>query len=164
MANAFRAGGGASDTAGELITLFTGVITSTRVSAFRKAGAWTAGYQVPTGKVLYITKLTPTYAADNSACMSAFGYADNDVGLDTTTARTNPVAVLGDPEAIATAGTGDVHRGFYLAQTNTTKVELVEAFRTLHIPIPASKYFYMRAIIGGASTIGWVAQGIVVSV
>lgn len=65
--------------------------TTGNVCTFRQGGS--TGYQVTTGKTLTLK----AYKAEASSVTAAAGslfflfYADNDVGMDTTTARTNQV-------------------------------------------------------------------------
>lgn len=53
----------------------------------------TAGYQVTAGKTLYVAKFQERGIGNPG--WWKFGYADNDVGFNTTTARTNPVMSIG---------------------------------------------------------------------
>ena len=59
----------------------------------------TGGYQVTVGKTLYIVKFLVCDVGVVNAAYYKLGYADNDVGFDTATARTNPVMSLGVDDA-----------------------------------------------------------------
>lgn len=91
----YRLGGMATDTVSDLIFLWGQVTTSANVTHFRKAFT-TAGYQVTSGKTLYVARARILRGGNTSSTICVkFGYADNDVGMDTATARTNPVMAWG---------------------------------------------------------------------
>lgn len=62
-------------------------------SSCRKPSA-TAGYQVPTGKKLIVLAVRMTNGSSNEALLTV-AQVDNDVGIDVTTAFTNPVYWMG---------------------------------------------------------------------
>lgn len=95
MTQFFRSGGFGADAITDFIFLWGKVTTTGNVTHLRKHFA-TAGYQVTAGKTLYLVKFRvfPMAAGDQVNNVKV-GYADNDVGLDTTTARTNPVMAFG---------------------------------------------------------------------
>jgi hypothetical protein len=88
----YRTGEYVSDVITDVIQLWGKISASGNVTHFR-APFSTAGYQVTAGKTLYIVKMRPI--GENNPTWIKLGYADNDVGLDTTTARTNPVMAIG---------------------------------------------------------------------
>jgi hypothetical protein len=91
----FRAGAFGTDVITDFIVLWGKVSVDNNVTHLRKFHA-TSGYQVTAGKTLHLVKLR--YSFDFSSTFSValkMGYADNDVGLDTATARTNPVMAFG---------------------------------------------------------------------
>lgn len=96
MANRFyKVGALATDTIGDVIFLWGKVSTAGNVTHLRTNFS-TSGYQTTSGKTLYLAKLlvhASTNASNNDYVK--IGYADNDVGFDTTTARTNPVMSFG---------------------------------------------------------------------
>lgn len=95
-----RSGSLGADVLTRLIPLWGKSTTTGNVTHLRAAFS-TSGYQVTAGKSLYLAKLH--VAALNPAVdlltNLKIGYADNDVGLDTTTARTNPVMTFGLDDA-----------------------------------------------------------------
>ncbi len=94
----FRVGGFATDDPDDFIQLSATFDDSADVSTFRKAGA-SAGYQITSNLKFYICKIAITSTSGNASDDAiALGFADNDVGISTTTARTNPVDVIGEPE------------------------------------------------------------------
>lgn len=91
----FRAGGSAADLVTATFFLWGKVETAGNVTHLRKEGT-TVGYQVTSGKTLYMVNMRiQPVEIGTPACQLKMGYADNDVGLDTATARTNPVMAFG---------------------------------------------------------------------
>lgn len=140
----YRVGGFATDTPSDVINLWAKVFTSGNVSTFRKAGT-TSGYQTTTGKQFYITQITITVGDDSSSNITcSLGYADNDVGIDSSTARTNPVALMGDPEQTTQSTVGGI------AFDGTPALASFEGARFSYSTIwkgaPSQKYLYMKSI------------------
>jgi hypothetical protein len=75
-----------------LIQLWAKISTDNNVCTPRLLTA-AAGYQVTAGKTLYMLRWLENGTGNPG--WNKFGYADNDVGFDTATARTNPVMALG---------------------------------------------------------------------
>src|SRR3990167_2696844 len=96
MAKATRSGSFATDTYTDIITLQGYIFTSGRTCALRKIPE-TSGYQITTNKAFYVSKVNIMWNI-NKADGFAFtmGYADNDVGMNSATALTNGVSVIGD--------------------------------------------------------------------
>jgi len=91
----FRAGGFFTDTPADIIELWGAVGTDNNVSHLRRPHL-TAGYQVTAGKTLHLVKLVIRGTGAGAGVQYLkMGYADNDVGLDTATARTAPVMAFG---------------------------------------------------------------------
>jgi len=96
MTQFFRSGGLASDVLADFINLWGKISAEDNVTHLRK-NFTTVGYQVTAGKTLYLVKLvTFINTAGANFGGTKIGYADNDVGLDTTTARTSPVMAFGE--------------------------------------------------------------------
>lgn len=94
----YRAGAFATDTLSDIISLNGYLDGSGELATLRRMGS-TSGYQVTTGKIFYVASVQIFRIGSSSASFAlGFGYADNDIGFASTTARTNPVAMLGDPE------------------------------------------------------------------
>jgi len=87
-----RSGDLAFDAVTDLIPLYGFIATDGNVTHLRPAHS-TSGYQVTAGKTLYIARIK-VYGTGFSGWWK-FGYADNDVGFNTATARTNGVMALG---------------------------------------------------------------------
>lgn len=144
----FRTGAFATDTATDIITLWGFVTATQNVSTLRKVGA-TSGYQVTSGKTFYICRMK-LFMTSNVVVQVPLGYADNDVGMDTTTARTNPVAVFGNPEV--SNGTGGLSGlgSVSIAQTSNDDLSLHDII----LPVAAAtKYFYVRP--NGTVNLSW---------
>jgi hypothetical protein len=111
----------------------------------------TSGYQVTTGKTLYIVKMLDMSSATIQAYYK-LGYCDNDVGFDTLTARTNAVMSVGQDnsgsDGVATVAT-DTSAG------NSMK-NLEQATSLLKIAI-ATKFPFVRRVSTqvGASLLLW---------
>lgn len=141
----YRVGGIATDNPSDIVNLWAKVATSGQVSTFRKAGT-TSGYATTTGKQFYVSHITITIG-DNlgSNYGVAFGYADNDVGMDTTTARTNPVALRGDPEQTSVSSLGgtafDGLGGLLVGSEGATSTS-----DSIWKGAPSQKYLYMKCI------------------
>src|SRR5512146_3447610 len=131
----FKAGAFATDTITDLIPLYAKFTTTGNVSHLRPAWS-TSGYQVTAGKTLYIVRIK--IEANGNGFYLKMGYADNDVGYDTATARTNGVMALG------TDDTG--------ANGISTPVTTGESFNAtpggdwIWKLAPATKYPFLRAI------------------
>lgn len=141
MSKFYRAGGAASDTDGELVTLNACVPTSGNVCSFKQGAS---AYQVPAGKKLIITRVQFGHYNANTGNTGAIGYCDNDVGTNTTTARTNPVSVMGDPESIAAVSSAV---GFYHYNPQATSAldNINKLYNTCYSKsVPAGKYLYLR--------------------
>lgn len=150
--NLFRIGSWATDDATKVLLLRAGITTSGRVSTLRLNTPFAAGYQVTAGKTLYIVgmKIFAQNAIAADAAV-ALGYADNDVGLDVTTARTNPIPVLGDPEQATSALIFGVpfreeSAHLYAGMVAQLKDCLIKA-------APAGKYMYAKAFFGAAAMV-----------
>lgn len=87
-----RSGDVALDAITDLILLYGFIATDGNVSHLR-APFSTSGYEVTTGKTLYLARVK--VLGTGASGWWKFGYADNDVGFNTATARTNPVMALG---------------------------------------------------------------------
>lgn len=153
-----RAGGLASDVpATNILSLWAKVGTSGQVATFRRTGL-TAGYQVTAGTTFYICKISITLSdAPSAANAIGIGYADNDVGMDTATARTNPVAIYGDAEGTTVTGIG----GILFNPNGSVSGSLINSLND-HVFIKAgaaSKYMYMKHV-GGANIVGVLIHGI----
>ena len=81
-----------TDLTTDLIQLYGFIATDGNVSHLRPPHS-TSGYQVTSGKTLYIARMKVT--GTGASGWWKFGYADNDVGLNTNTARTNGIMALG---------------------------------------------------------------------
>jgi len=95
----YKAGDTVLDTLSTMLFFFGHVSTSGNVSHLRIPHT-TVAYQVTAGKTLYIAKIKVNSLAANPQSLK-LGYADNDVGYDTATARTNPVMAFGVDDANA---------------------------------------------------------------
>lgn len=110
-----------------LIVLY-GIAQSASHTTLRKPGG-SAGYQVTSGKTLTI------YAVECFTVTAAAGaafqliYADNDVGVGSATAFTNPVYFAGDPN----------NAFFYNSATGASLQ------RAIWYPVPATKYVGMAS-------------------
>lgn len=149
MATEFFKSGFATDTITDVICLWARFSTSGNVSTYRRSGA-TSGYQVTSGKTFYITKIIVACDAASENYAIPIGYADNDVGMNTTTARTNPVAVLGDPEQTTLAsGAGGV---VINPTVNSNQMPAVNAaFSSVVIKSAISQKYLYSKFIGSAT-------------
>lgn len=152
----YRSGGFVTDTPSDFINLWGQVATSGQVATFRASGT-TSGYQVTASKQFYICKIVVTLGDDTgNNYVFGLGYADNDCGLDTATARTNPVPILGRPEDGSTAGIG----GIAFDGTGTTVPQSLphtglEGYRDIIWKgAPSGKYMYMRLLAGSVASTG----------
>jgi hypothetical protein len=76
-----------------LITLVTAIQTANRSGTFRLTNG-SSGYPVTASKTLTVSAMSvisTNQVAGNSAGVASFGYADNDVGVNSATALTTPV-------------------------------------------------------------------------
>lgn len=106
MANYYRAGAWATDDYTQIKTLHGRVSTSGNRATFRLAGQ-SSGYQVPTGKTFYATKVSIMdigVQSDNTSV--TLGYSDTDLGMNSSTAFTNAVSVIGDLAGASAAAAG----------------------------------------------------------
>lgn len=87
-----KSGEVAVDSIPDIIQLYGFIATDGNVSHLRPPHS-ASGYQVTAGKTLYIARMKVT--GTGASGWWKFGYADNDVGLNTSTARTNGVMALG---------------------------------------------------------------------
>jgi hypothetical protein len=147
----FRAGGFVTDTPSNILFFHAQIDTTGNVSHFRKSFT-TVGYQVTAGKTLWISKIIITRTLNATVTSSLkIGYADNDVGQNTATARTNAVMAVGSD---ITGNDGwafnDNHRSD-------------SGFWELTDPFPAAigtKYPFLRLVLGaGASVTGFLIWG-----
>jgi hypothetical protein len=121
-----RAGEVAVDIPTDLIQLYGFIATDGNVSHLRPPHS-TTGYQVTAGKSLYIARMKVT--GTGASGWWKFGYADNDVGLNTATARTNGVMALG------------------LDDTGNNGILLLEAnLATVTNPAPQDNFFWKLSI------------------
>ena len=88
----YRTGDVASDTLTDFIMLYGFIATDGNVTHLRQPFL-TSGYQVSAGKTLYVARIT--IEATGNPGWWKMGYADNDVGYNTATARTNGVMAIG---------------------------------------------------------------------
>lgn len=153
MTKLLRAGGLAFDIAADIFGLWGRITTSGNVCHFRKAAS-TAGYQVTAGKTLYIAKLRVFPSGETTIEISfcaKIGYADNDVGLNTTTARTNPVMAIGT-DSLTADGMGFLMDEQVSPQAADDLEYTVEAI----IPIAAAgKFPFLRAIKNVAGAVNF---------
>lgn len=146
MSNYYKIGPVASTDPALYLGFWCVVTASGNVTHLRKMGT-TVGHQVTAGKSLYIVKIDLPLGAP-SGSFGFLGYADNDVGLDTATARVTPVSILGDPEAAL--------GGFAVgAMTGTPQNP-----NGLFGPIPATKYPYFRVTLGMVGAVNLIVWGI----
>lgn len=144
----FRVGGFATDTVSDIINLWASAATL-NFGTFRKSGA-TSGYQVAAGKQFWICQVMVMYGDDTgSDVTAAIGYADNDVGMSTTTARTNPVPLIGNPEGSYQSMGGLVFDGTP-AINNSDGARVT--FNGIWKGAPGSKYMYFQNVQGTAGT------------
>ena len=144
----YKAGGFATDTVTDIIMLRALVTTSGRVSSFRR-NTGTAGYAVTSGKTFYISMIkvaaSPGDAVDYDV---GIGFSDTDLGFDVTTARTNPVICLGNPEAATAA----LCRGLSF-QPSLSEGKKIQTFGYDNMIIPctgsSAKYLYTKVFHGG---------------
>ena len=145
MAELIKIGSFATQDYAQLIPLAMRCTTLGNVSTPRKMGQ-SSGYQVTAGKSLYIVRMLVTFNNNTTGNNGiSFGYADNDVGMDTTTARTTPVAIFGNPESNTQAAIG-------LGMLAMTAGPNVWDFSGLWGPIPAAKYPYAM-FVGFSGTV-----------
>jgi hypothetical protein len=141
----YRAGGLVTDTASDIILLRAAVQTSGRVSTLRLAKPYTAGYAVTTGKTFYVCKVHIGHGDVSATAVNdavGLGYSDTDLGLDVTTARTNPVAIYGDPEAATAA----LCAGFTYDERAVGVSPYSTNMDSMIIPAGAAgKYMYVKA-------------------
>lgn len=135
---AFRAGGFVTDNPADILALWGKIATSGNVTHLRQAHT-TTGYQVTAGKTLYLVRLYITSTITNISSIK-LGYADNDVGLDTATARTNGVMALGLDDT--------AENGLYPNQAlpSITPVAVYDLQWKL---AAAQKFPFIRALISG---------------
>lgn len=76
----------------DIIQLYGFIATDGNVTHLRLPHT-TAGYQVTASKTLYLVRMVVLGSGVNG--WWKLGYADNDVGYNTATARTNPVMAIG---------------------------------------------------------------------
>ena len=152
MSQAFRTGGFATTSPTDIICLRGAVQTSGRVSTLRLATPYSAGYAVTVGKTFYICRIiiAPT-DGDSTNVGFSFGYADNDVGLDSTTARTNPVPVFGNPEQTTASLAGGI---LLEGNLQAHQDHFVHGWETLIIKAaPAGKYMYVKGFFGSVKDV-----------
>ncbi len=102
-------------------------VSGTNNSTFQVPAA-TSGYQVTVGMTLTI-RAAKLYQNTTTQSQVKFAQSDNDVGINTTTALTNPVYFVNSSSAI-----------FGSSTTAGTQVEM-----ELFMPIAAQKYFTVDA-------------------
>lgn len=138
----YRAGGFITDTPSDIIALYGQVSANGNGSHLRRVGS-TSGYQITAAKTFYICRVSLTADGAASTYAIALGYADNDIGFDTTTARTNPVTLIGNSE-----GTGYLSIGGWNGQGNVDGSREPGQLHNGIIPLPlaaATKYLYFRS-------------------
>ena len=141
MVQHFRAGGFFTDTIGDILFMWGQIGTEDNVTHLRREFL-AAGYQVTAAKTLYLAKLQIAVPGTGSGLPFILGYADNDVGLDTATARTAPVMAIGIDD---TADNG-------LMAVQSGVEDVLDAFSDKGMVIrlaAAAKFPFFR--IGGAS-------------
>lgn len=84
-----------TDLSAALIVLYGSVATTTRYTTLRRTTA-TAGYQTTSGKTLTIRACKITYISLTGNPTINLLYGDTDVGLNSSSAPTNPVYLGGD--------------------------------------------------------------------
>jgi len=92
MAQLYKIGSYGTDDITTIIQLVGFISTDGNVTHLRLPFT-TSGYQVTVGKTLYMVRML-IEGTGNAGWWKA-GYADNDVGYNTATARTNPVMAFG---------------------------------------------------------------------
>lgn len=90
-----RSGDVAVDTLTDIISLYGFIGTDGNVSHLRLPHT-TSGYQVTAGKTLYLVRMMVLGSGVNG--WWKLGYCDNDVGLNSATARTNPIMAIGNDD------------------------------------------------------------------
>jgi hypothetical protein len=149
--NLYRSGGFATDDVTQFINLWAGVGTSNAFSTFRKVGA-SSGYAVTAGKQFYICQILMTYGDEAGSNMTvAFGYNDNDLGMNTTApTRSNPVPLLGDPESTSQPSAGGI--AWDGSGANVTADNFKAFSNIIWKGAPAGKYMHCRALAVGSSS------------
>lgn len=162
MTNFFKVGGAGSMNKDDSIVLLASISTSLNVCTFQRWGNGGGAYKVADGKNFYISKIRH-YAQSGAAysMMFAMGYADNDVGQNTTTARTNPVNIIGKPETVDVSAfdTGLRVNGGSQAWAEMDKVALGDMiFKAVPSSTPG-KYLYLRCAQSGATYTQYIITG-----
>ena len=141
----YRDGGFVTDTPTDIINLYASMINTLQFSTFRKSGT-SVGYQVTAGKQFYISSLRISYGDDTGSNIGiALGYADNDLGIDSTTARTNPVPIMGNPESGSNSQMGVWWDGTGVGPLNTMMLVVKDL---IWKAAPAGKYMYFMKSAG----------------
>ena len=131
-----RSGEIAVDTLTDIIQLYGFIATDGNVTHLRLPHT-TAGYQVTAGKTLYLVRMLILGTGVNG--WWKLGYADNDVGYNTGTARTNPVMAIGTDD---TGNNGMLRPAESLASVGLTQ-NLQHLLWKLAI---ATKYPFLRRV------------------
>jgi hypothetical protein len=98
-----------------LIMLYGWTAGSTTIRTSLRLANGTAGYQVPASRTLKImaAKIVPCAATPTGQVVATPCYSDNDVGMESSTAFTNPIYLGGDVGmGLATAGASDNYPEF----------------------------------------------------
>lgn len=145
MARFFKFGSFSTDTVADIVSLWADVNVSGRNSTLRlttSGGAYPIttgtgqGYQVPSGKTLYITQIMigGTGATVNFTSFD-FLYGDTDVGFHSASLPTNAKSVVG----AAAAGGARSFTGQYFAGATSGPLNPMNPI-TCWLPFPALKY------------------------
>ena len=150
----FKCGDLVTDVLADVIYLWGKMSADNNVTHLRLP--WTTvGYQVTAGKTLYLARILS--GGNENAALFKLGYADNDVGLDTTTARTNPVMATGlDDTAV---------NGLQVppASTGASGQQVIGSTMALALLMKwgaASKFLFIR----GRGNAAWSGGGVLVHV
>lgn len=131
-----RSGDVAVDALTDIIPLFGFISTDGNVTHLR-APHTTVGYQVTAGKALYLVRMIVVGTGVNG--WWKLGYADNDVGYNTVTARTNPIMAMG------TDDTGN--NGMLRPADSLASVGLPQNLQTMVWKLAiATKYPFVRRV------------------
>jgi len=144
MTDFFRFGALADDVITGAIQLWGKITASGNVTHLRK-NFTAVGYQVTAGKVLYLVRIVATPSLGGALSHVKVGYADNDVGLDTVTARTSPVMAWGLDDT--------QEQGFTFAAPTLGEHHFLEGDHGLLWPIAAASKFPFARAVGSSPTL-----------
>ena len=146
----YKVGSLATDTPTDIIVLRAAVQTTGRVSTFR-LNTVAAGYAVTTGKRLYIHKIAIRTSGNTGVDAGvSLGYSDTDLGLDVTTARTNPVNVLGAPEETTNFLAGGITYNPGVTAGTAMFNESIDVFIPAAV---AGKYMYCKVFLNAGTEV-----------